>query len=72
LLKAKQLCCGVAAVAGNHDAAFIDQDRHQKPECRDAVGNLADLLPRVRPRVTRIRLERVDCDPFNCRHDVLL
>src|SRR5262249_2425452 len=55
----------VAAVAGGHDAAFIDQDRHQKPECRDAVGNLANLLPRVRSRVTRIRLERIDCDPFN-------
>jgi hypothetical protein len=59
-------------VAGDHDAAFVDQDRHQKPEGRDAVGNLADLLLRVRPRVTRIRLERVDCNPFNCRHGFLL
>src|SRR5262249_52890702 len=24
-----------------------------------------NLLPRVRSRVTRIRLERIDCDPFN-------
>ena len=59
-------------MAGDHDAAFVDQDRDQKSECRDAVGNLADLPPRVRPRVTRIRLERVDCNPFNRRHDLLL
>jgi hypothetical protein len=72
LFKAKQLCCGVAAVAGDHDAAFVDQDRHQKSECRDTVGNLADLLLRVRPRVTHIRFDRVDCDPFNRRHDLLL
>jgi hypothetical protein len=32
-------------VTGDHNVVFVDQDRHQKPECGDAVGNLADLLP---------------------------
>ena len=40
-------------------------DRDQKAECGDAVGDLADLLLRVRPRVTRVGLDRVNCDPLH-------
>jgi hypothetical protein len=46
-------------VAGDHEASLVDQDRNQKSECRDAVSDLADLLLRMCPCVTRVRLERV-------------
>ena len=72
LLVAQQFCRGVAPMAGDHDPAFVHQDRNQKAECRDAVGNLADLLLGVGPRIARIRLDRLDGDPFNYRHDFLL
>lgn len=35
---------GMAPVAGYDAAGFVDQDRHQKAECPDALGNLADLF----------------------------
>ena len=70
--KSQQLCRGIAAVAGNDHPALVDHDRNHKSERRDAVGDLADLLLRVRPCIPRIRLERVNCETFYLGHEALL
>jgi len=72
LLETEQLCRGITAVAGDHEASLVDQDRNQKSECLDAVSDLADLLLRMCPCVTRVRLERVDRNTFHHDHEPLL
>ncbi len=72
LPKSQQLCRGIAAVTRNDDPALVDHDRNHKSERRDAVGDLADLLLRVRPCIPRIRLERVNCETFYLGHEALL
>ncbi len=72
LLEIEQLCRCVAAVAGDHDAIVIDQDRHDKAECRDAVGNFTDLLARMGARVAPVGRELVDRNPANIDHTLSL
>jgi hypothetical protein len=47
-------------VAGENGVFFVDENGDQKSEGLDAFGNLLNLLFRVRPRIARIRLERVE------------
>jgi hypothetical protein len=56
-------------VAGDDDAAVVDQNRHQKAERNDTVRDLTDLLLRMYPRVARIGFERVNCDPLYSNHE---
>ena len=72
LLETEQFCSRIPAVTRNDNASFVDQNRDQKSECGDAVGDLPDLFLRMRSRVSRIWLERVDCDPLYINHDQLL
>ena len=44
-----------ATVAGNNLPLIVDQNRIAEAKFLDALGDLADLLMGVRPRVTRIR-----------------
>ena len=44
LLEIEQLCRCVAAVPGDNDTVVVNQKRNHKAECRDAVGDLTDLL----------------------------
>lgn len=60
LLDAQQLCGRHAAMARNDLPLVIDQYGIAETELLDALGDLADLLSRMRPRITRIRPERFD------------
>jgi hypothetical protein len=59
-------------VARDDEAALVDQNRDHKSERFNTARYLADLLPRVCPRVARIRLERADGDPLHRKHESLL
>src|SRR5439155_16601959 len=71
LLEIEQSGRGIAAMAGNDDAVIVDQNRNDKSECGDAVGNLTDLLARMGARVTTVRRELVDRSPADINHEFL-
>src|SRR5438093_3998525 len=71
LLEIEQSGRGIAAMAGNDDAVVVDQNRNDKSECGDAVGNLTDLLARMGARVTTVRRELVDRSPADINHEFL-
>jgi hypothetical protein len=52
-------------MAGNNLTFVIDQNRIDETELGNAVGNLADLLSRMRSRVVAVGHELVDCNEFN-------
>ena len=49
-----------AAVAGDDEAALVDEDRIVEAERLNALGDLADLPTRMCARVARVRLEGRD------------
>jgi hypothetical protein len=51
---AKFAGCEQPAMSGDHLAVAVDQDRDNKAENPDAVGDLADLLLAMTPRVRRV------------------
>src|SRR5947199_1828761 len=71
LLEIEQSGRGIAAMAGNDDAVIVDQNRNDKSECGDAVGNLTDLLARMGARVTTVRRELVDRSPADINYEFL-
>jgi hypothetical protein len=58
--KAKQAAGRQPTMSGNRIELSIDQDRYIKAECRNAAGELTNLLPAVLTGVSRIRLDLVD------------
>src|SRR5439155_14208258 len=62
----------MAAMARDNDAVLIDQNRNDKSERRDAVGNLTDLLARMGARVATVGRELVDRSPTDINHKLLL
>ena len=51
---------------------FIDYERDHEAEGENAIGDLADLLLRVCPRVTWIGFERMRRNPLDLMHNELL
>ena len=62
----------MAPVASNDNALLVNQNRIDKPEGGDAVGNLPDLFARVRPRVAPVRPQLLERDVSNFNHELLL
>ena len=59
-----EINCGRKATVPQQDCVvFIDYDRDHEAEGENAIGDLADLLLRMRPRVTWIGLERMRAKP---------
>jgi hypothetical protein len=56
----EQLCRLVAALPGDEFAVFSDQQWVGEAERHDAVGDLADLLAGMGPRVAPIELDLID------------
>src|SRR5439155_7727153 len=46
----------------------VNQNRNDKPECLDAVGNLTDLFARMGARVPPVGRDLVDRNPANINH----
>jgi hypothetical protein len=56
-----------SASEGAPSEELLSWRRRIQSESGDAIGDLANLLLRVGPRVTRTGRERVDCNPFHLR-----
>lgn len=50
----------VPGMAGHDGAILVDDDRVDKPELLDRLGDLFDLPVAVRARIAQIGLERAD------------
>jgi len=58
--KAKRVAGRQPTMSGNRMELSIDQNRNIKTECRNAAGELTNLLPAVLTGVSRIRLDLLD------------
>ena len=52
-------------MTGDQNASLVRDHRRRKAEPRDIVGNLLDLVWRMRPRVLRVGEEALDLKPHH-------
>ena len=72
LAEAEKIRGRKATVPQQDRVVLIDYERDHEAEGENAIGDLADLLLRMRPRVTWIGFERMGRNPLDLMHNELL